>query len=90
MPIHYQQILQGLIYRKLLSKELSEFLHNQGFFYHKRSFKLFTFSRLFGTHIFDHRTKRMIFTDDIYWQVSSVNPEFIQELGQRLLLSDQL
>ena len=47
LPIHYNELLQGLIYH-LLDKALAEKLHNEGFVYRKRKFKLFTFSRIFG------------------------------------------
>jgi len=47
LPIHYNEVLQGLIYH-LLDRALAEKLHNEGFVYQKRRFKLFTFSRIFG------------------------------------------
>ena len=47
LPIQYNHILQGLIYGNL-SDEVSTLLHDQGFVYEKRQFKLFTFSRLTG------------------------------------------
>ncbi|QER42557.1 CRISPR-associated endoribonuclease Cas6 [Thermodesulfobacterium sp. TA1] len=47
LPIHYNEVLQGLIYH-LLDRALAEKLHNEGFVYQKRRFKFFTFSRIFG------------------------------------------
>ena len=47
VPIHYNHILQGFIYDNI-SPKLATFLHEQGYVYGKRSFKLFTFSRLYG------------------------------------------
>jgi CRISPR-associated endoribonuclease Cas6 len=47
IPINYNQIIQGIIYDNL-EKELAEFVHERGYRFEKRSFKLFTFSRILG------------------------------------------
>ena len=47
LPVHYNHILQAFIYDNI-SPELATFLHEKGYIYGKRSFKLFTFSRLCG------------------------------------------
>lgn len=46
LPLHYNHLLQYLIYH-LLPSDLAENLHEEGFRYGKRRFKLFTFSRIF-------------------------------------------
>ncbi|MGC8777994.1 MAG: CRISPR-associated endoribonuclease Cas6 [Candidatus Caldatribacteriaceae bacterium] len=45
LPLHYNHLLQALIYR-VLPEGLARDLHEEGFSYEKRRFKLFTFSRL--------------------------------------------
>jgi len=45
LPVHYNHLLQYLLY-KLLPASLATHLHDQGFPYEKRTFKLFTFSRI--------------------------------------------
>ncbi len=47
LPKNYNEIIQGFIYRNL-ERSLANFIHNEGFKYEKRNFKLFTFSRIFG------------------------------------------
>ncbi len=47
LPLNYNQHIQALIYR-YLDESLAEFLHNEGYRYEKRRFKLFTFSRVLG------------------------------------------
>lgn len=47
LPINHQEIIQGFIYSSL-DPDIADFLHNNGFAYGKRKFKLFTFSRLLG------------------------------------------
>lgn len=86
----YQQILQGLIYTTLQDREFSQFLHESGFTVGNRSFKLFTFSRLEGNYTIDHKAKEIVFYDEFIWRISSVIPQFIQDLGQSLLTSNVL
>ncbi len=61
LPLHYQHLLQGLLYRSLENEQLAAFLHDRGFRHGKRSFKLFTFSRLFGTHQVNRERKTIHF-----------------------------
>ena len=44
LPIHYNNIVQGFIYNNIEDEIFKTFLHEEGFQYGKRSFKLFTFS----------------------------------------------
>ena len=89
LPINYQHILQGFIYRTLGDDDFSTFLHNDGFHKGKRSFKLFTFSRLFGKNKVDVKNKQIIFFDEVEWHVSSILPQFIQNLCQNLLTAPE-
>lgn len=90
LPIHYQQILQGFIYSSIKDEIFSEFLHKSGFFNGKRNFKLFTFSRLEGKYEIDYKSKKIIFKEEVVWYISSILPEFIQEVGNTLLTSNSL
>jgi CRISPR-associated endoribonuclease Cas6 len=45
LPMHYNYLIQSLIYRTF-PEETAIFLHDEGFQYQKRKFKLFTFSRI--------------------------------------------
>jgi CRISPR-associated endoribonuclease Cas6 len=47
VPVHYNQLLQGLVYDHL-SRSLADRVHTQGFKHEKRQFRMFTFSRLVG------------------------------------------
>ncbi len=92
LPLAYQQILQGFIYRTMRDKAFSHFVHEVGYSADgKRSFKLFTYSRLEGSYAIDRQAKKIVFDQGaIEWQVSSVVPQFIQELGQSLLTAETL
>lgn len=88
LPLNYQEVLQGFIYNQIPDKTYSHFLHEQGYQYGKRKFKLFTFSRLMGRGKVDLRQKLIRFEEKLNWQVSSCLPKFIQEFGQCLLMKD--
>ncbi|MGB9977454.1 CRISPR-associated endoribonuclease Cas6 [Thermovenabulum sp.] len=86
LPVHYNYIIQSFIYNNL-SKEFSDFLHNQGFKLGSRSFKLFTFSRLLGKFEMLPQQKIKIFSPfDII--VSSPVDKFIRDFASSLMKND--
>lgn len=90
LPINYEEIMQGFLYRSIQDLELASFLHNRGFLVDKRQFKLFTFSRLFGKFNLNREKKQIEFVDRIYWHVSSVLDDLIIDLGQNFLQKEQV
>ena len=64
LPVHYGHLVQGMLYHEMENPLLRSYLHEQGFQFEKRRFKLFTFSRLMGqdTH-FDGHKKKLV---DVY------------------------
>jgi len=44
LPIHYNHMVQAMIYNSL-DDDIADFLHDKGFVYEKRTFKMFAFSR---------------------------------------------
>jgi len=87
LPIQYNYHVQSFLYRHI-SPELAEFLHNHGFAYEKRKFKMFTFSRIKGKY---RTTKdKITFFSPVYLTISSPVDRFISELGNTLLQDDNL
>mgnify|MGYP000157704978 CR=1 FL=1 len=82
LPIHYNYIVQSFIYANLPSK-LADYLHAEGFPYGKRSFRLFTFSRLLGEarRVGD----RLIFRSPVGLIVSSPYLDFLEGLAETLV-----
>ncbi|KAF2955968.1 CRISPR-associated endoribonuclease Cas6 [Marinitoga sp. 38H-ov] len=48
LPIHYNHILQGMILKYIDNEDYAEFIHDKGYEYGKRKYKMYTFSRIFG------------------------------------------
>ena len=88
LPLNYQYALQGFLYRSLTETSFASFLHEVGFQKGKRTFKLFTFSRLFGPHRIYAKQKQIEFTDTITWHVSSVLEDLIRQLREHFLMSE--
>ncbi|MCM8816842.1 MAG: CRISPR-associated endoribonuclease Cas6 [Candidatus Omnitrophica bacterium] len=83
LPIHYNHLMQAFIYHNI-SNELAIFLHNHGFEYEKRRFKLFVFSRIFAkkAQFYDGKA---FFDRQIYFYLSSPLDNFISQFAEHIL-----
>lgn len=91
LPIHYGHLIQGMLYHGMENPRLRSYLHEHGFQFEKRKFKLFTFSRLIGqqTH-YSRAQKRLVMTPPLQLVVCSPIPFILQELGTGLLRRGQV
>jgi len=89
LPMNYNQLVQAAIYRHI-SPSLASLLHDRGYTFGKRSFKLFTFSRLLGKYQLDRERKEIVFPRGARLVVSSPVHEFCSELVSGLLSSGRL
>lgn len=88
IPIQYNYHVQGMIYNNI-SDELATFLHDRGFMYGKRSFKLFCFSRINGRFKIGGNGK-IEFFPPIELVITSPIERFLQELAENMLKNDDL
>lgn len=88
LPIHYNYVLQSFIYNNL-SDDFAEFLHSQGFKLGRRSFKLFTFSRIMGNFELLPEQKIQIFSP-FEVVVSSPLEKFIKDFAASLLKKEDI
>jgi len=86
LPIHYNEIIQGFIYKNL-HPEIAEKFHNQGFEDPEigKRFKFFTFSRLIPEKKPLVNKTLIIFTTPVNLIISSIDKNFIQSLVENLL-----
>jgi len=79
LPLAASSIVQGFIYSALTDNlSFSHQLHEEGYIFEQRKFKLFSFSELRGKY--DVIGKQMIFQDKAFLEIRSVNPYMIQLL----------
>lgn len=89
LPIHYNSAVQGMIYNNI-SEELANHLHDSGYLYGQRAFKLFTFSRIVGKFKMLQEKEQIIFYPPVNLTISSPIDRFIYELGHKMFLSDHV
>jgi CRISPR-associated endoribonuclease Cas6 len=80
LDISHNQQVQGMIYHGIGNDAMQSFLHEHGFVYEKRQFRLFVYSRLIGCSHFDPRTKRITFIPPLSLYVSSPWEDFLHNL----------
>lgn len=79
LPISYNYILQGVLYKFINEETFADFLHNKGYLFNNRAYKLFSFSNILEKPLqVDRERKEFIFSKDINIYFSSVNNEFFQ------------
>lgn len=80
VPINYHHILQSIVYRALsYSSEMSEFIHDMGYTFGERQYKMFQFSHLQGKyHICQ---KKITFDEYITLEIRSPENRVIQLLA---------
>lgn len=83
---NYNRVLQAFIYNNISENDL----HDKGYKINGRNFKLFTFSQIFGVYKFIKKDKKIVFTDEIRFIVSSADEDFVNELVKNLLTSEEL
>lgn len=84
LPFEHNQLLQGMIYRNLPPESATR-LHQEGFLYQNRRFKLFTFSRILSSPIVDNYSKYFIFTKDIKFVIASPINWFMQDFAEYVI-----
>ena len=82
VPIHYNHLIQGLIYSSL-NAGMAEFVHTRGFSHGCRTFRLFAFSRLFG--VFRREGDQLVFPGPLQLWVTSPIQAIIEELASSWL-----
>ncbi|MGI6065410.1 MAG: CRISPR-associated endoribonuclease Cas6 [Bacillota bacterium] len=89
LPVSYNHIVQAALY-KTIDPELADFLHMRGYETGKRSFKLFSFSRLSGRFTLNKEKGTFKFFDEINLVISSPVEDFCRSIANGLLTKDYI
>lgn len=84
LPIHYNHIIQAAILNSL-DNDLAKFLHDIGYRFEERIFKMYTFSRLNGLFYLDKLKGKIIFYNKVKLVISSPLDKFCQSFANNLL-----
>lgn len=86
LPMNYQHILQAIIYKNLENTfGFSNYMHDKGFQYGQRQFRLFTFSLLNGRY--EISRGRICFLEKIWWEIRSPEVFLIQMLAEKIKMN---
>lgn len=84
LPSSYNYLVQSALYNNI-SRELAKFLHNHGFLFGKRRFKMFTFSRLEGRYVLDRGMGTFTYLGQVSLHVSSPIERFVKDLANEIV-----
>lgn len=83
LPINYNYILQSALYGAMKgSRNINDFIHDSGFEYNNRTYKMFTFSTLRGRYRIED--KQIIFYEDISFEVRSTESIILRSIKENL------
>lgn len=80
LPINYNHIIQAVIYRALsIMPDYAEFLHECGYAFGKRKYKMFHFGQLEGKYRIQN--KRIMFESEVRFEIRSPEPILVNLLA---------
>lgn len=82
LPVNYGYLLSSLIYDNLPRN--STIIHNEGFLYEKRKFKLFTFSRLRGKYLLKNNAE-IIFDGKLNFVFSTAVDDIANDFARSII-----
>ena len=86
VPIHHESMLHGLIFHSIRDPDYRDALHNRGFVYENRQFRMFCYSKLQGRYI--AQEQYMIFKPPVSFLFSTHDERLIRELTSSLFTRD--
>lgn len=87
LPIHHQHILQAAAY-SLFTPVIANYLHDRGFTVDRKTFRLFTFSRLQGQYRLE--SDSIGYFGNVHWTVSSPLDLVISDVANLLLRNPEI
>lgn len=83
LPIGYHHIIQSIIYRNMKGQNyLSNFVHNEGYVYKERQYRMFTFSLLEGKYAINNGN--ISFNDVVRFEVRSPEHSLIRAIKENI------
>lgn len=91
LPFNYNHIIQGFLYRFINEESFAAFLHDTGYEYNSRVFKLFSFSNIMSKPLrVDRQNKFFTFPKEILLYVSSVDNDFFRYIFSGIVREEGL
>lgn len=90
LPRNYNHVLQAVLLRWLNDRNYSRFLHDVGYKYEKRAYKLFAFSSLYGDFTSLKETNEIVYKSSARFVVSCVEDRFMEYLAENFIKNDHI
>ena len=78
LPTQYNHIIQAVILNLINDEKYNKFIHDNGFSYEKRQYKMFVFSRLYGNYEMNIKDRSITFKEFCDLYISSIDDAFIK------------
>lgn len=86
IKMEYKSALQAIVY-SMLDEKFAKWLHDKGFEYEKRSFKLFCFTRFHEEYRFINETQEFLYPQEVSFSISSPVYEILEQTAKNFALS---
>lgn len=90
LPIQYNNIFQAIILKWLGDENYQKFIHDTGYEYNKRRYKMYSFSRLEGAFRMNRENKTITYFDQGKFIVSSSDDKFLNYIVNKVILEDEI
>lgn len=86
LPIQYNNILQAIILGWLGDENYQKFVHDSGYEFNNRRYKMYSFSRIEGKFIMNKEEKTITYFNEGKISISSVDDKFLNYIVNNVLL----
>ncbi|OFI05282.1 CRISPR associated protein Cas6 [Clostridium acetireducens DSM 10703] len=90
LPIQYNHILQAVLLNSLNDEKYKKFIHDKGYEYEKRNYKMYTFSKLYGKFKLDKENKTITYYENGNFLVSSYDNIFLSYIINNIMLEGKI
>ena len=92
LPLNYQYMISAWVYKIFFHADpkFSQWLHNQGYSYEKKQFKMFTFSPIFVKKKKIIQDQMVVFSPQVFLELRFFLPEQVQHFVQGLFQNQEL
>lgn len=88
LPLQYNNIMQAVILNWLGDENYQKFIHDVGFKFENRKYKLFTFSKMYGRFKIKKENKTIAFSNGANFTISSLEDKFLNYLAANVIEKD--
>ena len=89
VKMEYKSALQAVVY-SMLDDQFAKWLHDKGYEYEKRSFKLFCFTRFLEQYRFIKETQEFLYPQEVSFCISSPVYEILEQTAKNFAMSNKV